>query len=235
LSLRLKNPDARGPRNYRTWAAISFGATVLIVCGWLFWPGATQPPPQKSTISLQFERSSIPQLGKPAGPIEETDGVYQASHEHAMVVSLLPTLDVFIFPKDRKIKATRQHAAAFTDSRKWFDDASLRAIFHSPKDKMPPETRVAELWSQNPDQWKWIGWREWSCPFVLKKFYYQRFENGIIFGALPTSETLGLSQIFAYANTGDWKSTLSETVEAPACNESSANVNGVPIHGHFVK
>jgi hypothetical protein len=112
---------------------------------------------------------------------------------------------------------------------------SLRAMFHPPKDKKPPESRVAELWSQNPEQWKWIGWREWSCPFVLEKFYYQRFENGIIFGVLPTSETLGLSQIFAYANTGDWKSTLSEPVEAPACNESSANVNRVPIHGHFVK
>lgn len=204
---------------------------------WHFQPKAQAKTSvtENSAISLQFERASIPQLGKPTGPIEETDGVYQASHEHAMVVSLLPTLDVFIFPKDRKIKAVRQHAAAFTDGRKWFDDASLRAIFHPPKDKKPPESRVAELWSQNPEQWKWIGWREWSCPFALQKFYYQRFESGIIFGVLPTSETLGFSQIFAYANTGDWNSTLTETPEAPPCNETTAKVNGITIHGRFVR
>jgi hypothetical protein len=231
----VRNPDAQGLRkNYRAWAAITFGAVVLTVCGWLFWPGSTQPP-QKSAISLQFERAEISQLGKPTGPIEETDAVYQAAHEHAMVVSLLPTLDVFIFSNDRKIKAIRQHAAVFADSRKWFDDAYLRAIFHPPKDKKPPESRVAELWSQNPEQWKWIGWREWSCPFSLQKFYYQRFENGIIFGVLPTSETLGFSQIFAYANTGDWNSTLTKSPEAPACNENTAKVNGIAIHGHFVR
>jgi hypothetical protein len=190
---------------------------------------------QFEAISSQFERALIPQLGKPTGPIEQTTAIYQASHEHAMVVSLLPTLDVFVFPSDRSKKAIRQHAAAWKDDRKWFDESYLRSLFHPPKEKLPPENRVAELWAQNPDQWKWIGWREWSCPFVLDNFYYQKFEKGIIIGVLPTSETLGQSQIFAYADTGEWNSTISETVEAPACNEKTAKVNGVPIHGRFTR
>jgi hypothetical protein len=231
----VRNPDASGLRkNYRAWAGIAFGAIVLISCGWLFWPSTTRLP-QRSIISLQFEKATIPQLGKPTGPIEETDAVYQAAHERAMVVSLLATLDVFIFPYDRKLKAIRQHTTTFLDSRNWFDDAFLRGLFHPPKDKKPPESRMAELWSQNPEQWKWIGWREWSCPFVSQKFYYQRFENGIVFGVFPTSESLGSSQIFAFANNGEWNSTATEVLSAPGCNENTAKVNGIPIHGRFVK
>jgi hypothetical protein len=39
---------------YRAWAAISFGAIILGICGWLFWPASIQgpfhapPPPLKS-------------------------------------------------------------------------------------------------------------------------------------------------------------------------------------------
>jgi hypothetical protein len=186
-------------------------------------------------IAREFERARIPQLGQPVHSIEETTAVYQAAHEHAMVVSLLPTLDVFVFPYDRTQKAVRQHTATFLDAREWFNDAFLRGLFKPPKDKNPPESRVAELWSQNPNAWKWIGWRAWSCPFVSEKFYYQKFENGIIFGILPTSETGGVSQIFAFANSGEWNSTTTEAAQAPACNENTAKVNGIPIHGRFVR
>ena len=213
-----------------------------VLLGWLYFALAptkiaidSVPDAPASKVAQAFELARIPQLGQPLQPIEETDAVYQAAHEHAMVVSLLPMLDVYIFPNDRTKKAIRHHTATFLDGREWFDDAFLRALFHPPKDKKPPESRVAELWSQNPDQWKWIGWREWSCPFALEKFYYQKFEKGIIFGVLPTSETLGSSQIFAFANTGDWNSTGTELVSAPGCNENTAKVNGIPIHGRFVK
>jgi hypothetical protein len=71
------------------------------------------------------------------------------------------------------------------------------------------------LWSKNPERWQWIGWREWSCSFWKDKFYYQLFQKGIIFGVLPTSENLGLSQIFLVADDGEWSSRVSNSVEAP--------------------
>jgi hypothetical protein len=218
----------------------AFGAVTVIYFGvgwflhWHFQPKAETPGTEKSAISLQFEKAAIPQLGKPTGPIEETPRCIR-HHTSTRWWSLLPTLDVFVFPYDRSKKAIRQHTAAWKDERRWFDESYLRSLLHTPKDKLPPENRVAELWSQNPEQWKWIGWRNWSCPFVMGKFYYQKFEQSVIFGVLPTSKNLGQSQVFAYANSGDWSSTISETVEAPACNEKTTKLNGVPIHGRFTR
>ena len=223
-------PKGHGRRMALIASAVVFGAIFIIYSIWAFVEKSAIFP----EIAREFERVRTPLLGRALQPIEVTTDVYLAAHERAMVISLLPTLDVFVLPADHGRKAIRQHAANWLDDRKWFDDAYLRTLFHPPKDKKPPEYRVAELWAKNPEQWRWIGWREWSCPFYKDKFYYQIFENGIIIGVLPTSENLGSSQTFIVANSGEWSSSIS-SVEAPACSEKSATVNGVPIHGRFVK
>jgi hypothetical protein len=199
----------------------------------------TSPEASLPLVAEEFDRARLPGLGPPTGKIETTNGMYQASHERAMVVALLPIQDIFIFPKDQTRKGLRYHYAATDDARKWWDDAFLRSRFKAPKDKNPPESIVAVAWAANPDQFKWIGWREWSCPFTLDKFYYQTFQNGIIFGVLPTNETLGSSQIFTFLNTGEWSSIepidKAGGLSAPGCNENTARANGVVIHGRFTK
>jgi hypothetical protein len=222
----------------RPRAAIVFVSLVVAFCvgslGYFWFKEGSSVPPN---VLSEFERTKTPQLGKAVGPVEVTTGVYQASHEHAMVVSLLPVQTVFAFPKDGSRPAIAYHFATISDERKWWEDEFLTTHFKSPKDKKPPEYRVAELWDQKPEQLKWVGWREWSCPFRLEKFYYQQFENGIVFGVLPTSETLGSSQIITLLNGGNWSAIepLDSGVSAPACNERTARVNGVVIHGHHVK
>jgi hypothetical protein len=198
------------------------------------------PDPVLALVAEEFDRAKLPGLGAPTGKIETTNGMYQASHERAMVVALLPVQDIFIFPKDRARKGIRYHYAATEDARKWWDDTFLRSQFKPPKDKKPPEAIVAVAWAANPDQFKWIGWREWSCPFVIDKFYYQTFENGVIFGVLPTNETLGSSQIFTFLNTGEWSSIepidKAGGLSAPGCNENTARTHqGVVVHGRFTK
>lgn len=194
---------------------------------------------QGSAIEVEFARARIPLLGNPVGKIEETTGMYQASHEHAMVFSLLPLQTVFALPKDGSRPAIAYHYVVIDDDKKWWDDKFLRDKLKVPRDKKPPEYAVAELWDRKPDQLKWIGWREWSCPFRLEKFYYQQFENGIVLGILPTSETLGSSQIITFLNGGKWSAIEPVDkiggVSAPGCNEKTARVNGVVIHGRHVK
>lgn len=252
LWLRKPKPQSGTRSNPRTAnqqiPLIMFAALVLSTIGiasavWIFGiPASMQyglPDAHLPLVVEEFGRAKLPGLGAPTGQIESTNGMYQASHERAMVVALLPVQDIFIFPKDRVRKGTRYHYAATDDARKWWDDVFLRSRFRPPKDKNPPEFMVAQAWEATPDQFKWIGWREWSCPFALDKFYYQIFENGIIFGVLPTSETLGSSQIFTFLNTGEWSSIQpidkAGGLSAPGCNESTTRVNGVVIHGHFTK
>jgi hypothetical protein len=193
----------------------------------------------RPTIESEFARARVPTLGNPTGIIEVTNGMYQASHERAMVISLLPVQTVYVLPKESNRPAIAFHYAMIDDDKKWWDDKFLREKFKVPQNKKPPEYRVAELWDQKPDQWKWIGWREWSCPFTLEKFYYQKFESGIIFGVLPTSESLGSSQIIVVVDDGKWSAIEPVdqlgAIEAPACNENTATVNGVVIHGRRVK
>lgn len=213
------------------------GVLFVGFAGWYFWPQEQSLIPPN--VASEFARARDPALGSPTGEIETTTAVYQASHEHAMVVSLLPMQAVFALPKDSNRAATVYHYATIDDDRKWWDDKFLRDKFKTPHDKKPPEYSVAELWDQKPDQLKWIGWREWSCPFTFDKFYYQKFANGTIFGILPTSETLGSSQIITFIDGGKWSAIEPLDgpggVSAPACNENSARVNGVVIHGHHVK
>ncbi len=230
-----------GPVLLMSISALGF----CVGAAWYFWPRPTAVNHSRDDtlvspqVVKEFERARVPNLGNPLRPIETTTSVYQAAHERAMVVSLLPVLDVFVLPKDRTRKAIRHHHAKIDEDRKWWDDAYLRSRFRPPKGKNPPEYRVAELWSENLDQWKWIGWREWSCPFSMDTFYYQIFESGIIFGVLPTSETLGSSQIFMVLNSGEWSSIAPEDkvggLSAPACNEKTAKVRGIPLRGHFVR
>jgi hypothetical protein len=232
------------PANVWSWPWLGIALLVILVGVPIIlfpYPKETPPTSEKNSTTIlesEFARARTQALGSPIGQIETTTDVYQASHEHAMVVSLLPVQTVFAFPKDGR-PATTYRFATISDERKWWDDGFLRDRFKPPKDKKPPEYRVAEAWDQKPEQIKWIGWREWSCPFRLENFYYQQFENGIVFGILPTSESLGSSQIITFLNGGKWSAIEPVDkiggVSAPACNEKTARVNGVVIHGHHVK
>jgi len=214
-----------------------FGTVSLGSAVWYFWPLIQDNVPFFQTaITKEFKLARTPSLGSPLRPIETTTDAYIAAHEHATVIFLPPLLEMFVLPNNGERKAKRHPIASYQDDRKWFDEEYLRRMFDPPQDENPPEYRVAELWSKNPDQWKWIGWREWSCFWALKdKFYYQEFENGIIFEVFPTGGIASESQIFTVANNGEWSSRLSSSVGAPACNEKTPRVGGVVVHGHIVK
>ena len=130
---------------YRSWFAIIFGAVVLSVCSWIFWPVAANTSGIPLVISEEFERARRPGLGTPLGKIESTTGIYQASHEHALIVSFQPTQTIFVFPKDASKKAIQYRYLTTDEDRKWWDEAFLRSRFQPPKDKSPPEFRVAEM------------------------------------------------------------------------------------------
>ncbi len=51
----------------------------------------------------------------------------------------------------------------------------------------PPYGGIAQLWIENPEQWKPIGYREpWLC--FGSSVYYQQFENGIVVGPFTWQE-----------------------------------------------
>jgi len=161
--------------------------------------------PYQTAIAREFKLARTPSLGNPLRGIETTTDAYMAAHEHAMIIFLPPLLEMIVLPNTSERKAKRQPISSYHDDRKWFDDEYLQRVFDPPQDGKPPEYRVAELWYKDPAQWKWIGWREWSCFWALNdKFYYQEFENGIILGVFPTGKTISESQIFTITNNGVW-------------------------------
>ena len=190
--------------------------------------------PVPTAVVQEFAKAQTGMLGKTTSQIETTKDIYQASYDHAMVVWLLPVVDVFVLPTDPTVKAIRYPTATWNGSQEWLDDSYLRPLFDTPQDKKSPEYIVAQLWFNNPSKWNWIGWRQWSCQFYKDSFYYQMFENGVMFGVLPMSEALGYSEIITVANDGAWTSSRSSTVEAPACNANTPTVFGIPLHGRFV-
>jgi hypothetical protein len=119
----------------------AFGPSIILALKRIYLVAINRTDEIPTEIKEEFESARSPILGQPIQSIKTTTGVYQAAHEHAMVIVMLPILDVFVLPTDRERKAIRAHVAAWLDDRKWFEDAYLRNLFCPPEGKNPPEFR----------------------------------------------------------------------------------------------
>jgi pimeloyl-ACP methyl ester carboxylesterase len=157
------------------------------------------------------------ELGRPRAPAQLSDDAYQAQYEQAHIVWIKPLLAIYVLPlNNEQRKAIRQHDL-WTPNLDLFDDEKLRRIFETPSDKIPPHGGVANHRLKNPQDWEWIGWREWYCRF-FNEVFYQEFDGGIMFGAFRAVPSRKEGRVFVVLNNGIWHQRITEN-GAPECRQ----------------
>lgn len=100
----------------------------------------------------------------------------------------------------------RQLDPDWPDEGKYYVDADLRKMpmfSHIPKRLYPPHGGIAKHWRDEPDRWKWIGWRQWHCD-LYGLVSDQKFENGWIIGVLRVSQTRNAGEVIVLLNDDKW-------------------------------
>lgn len=155
-------------------------------------------------------------LGSPLADPEPSGGAYQAAHEHATVVWIARTLTFYLLPSDPSKKWLRQPDTDWQAAPEWYNDNALRHRFGTPAELGPPFAGVANRWSHDPDNWKWIGWRQWHCSFDSGQIVVQRFERGMVIGPFRLHPLNKSAQVFILMDDGSWFPELASG-DAPAC------------------
>lgn len=155
-------------------------------------------------------------LGNSVSSPEPSNGAYQATHEHATVLWIARTLTFYLLPTDPSKKWVRQPDADWQAAPEWYNDDALRLRFKTPAGLGPPFAGVANRWSHDPENWKWIGWRQWHCGFDPDQIVLQRFEHGIMIGPFRLHPLNKSAQLFILLDDGSWFPELASG-DAPAC------------------
>ncbi|HEY4407013.1 MAG TPA: hypothetical protein VGN55_20395 [Xanthobacteraceae bacterium] len=166
-----------------------------------------------STFKSIYE--AAPDLQSVRGPAHLSADSYQAVYENAHVIWIKPLMTIFVLPKDPGRKLVRYQETSWATDSDLFDEEKARAIFQTPIGKHPPHGGIANLWRNDPEHWKWLGWLDWQCRF-LDKIYYQQFENGVVLGTFRAHPTQDEGQIIAVLDNGGWRS-VSQSDNVPKC------------------
>ena len=183
-----------------------------------------EPSPSPPKQSVEVHPSLKPaydsfaaQLGNPRGPAQLSDDAYQADYERAHIIWIKPLLSIYVLPFNRDRKALRQ-PDIWTRNPDLFDDNKLRRMFKTPKDKFPPHGGIANLWLADPEQWKWLGWRQWYCRF-FDEIFFQEFDSGIVFGPFRMLPTQPNRELFIVLNNGFWDKREAAPGNGPECRQ----------------
>jgi hypothetical protein len=169
-------------------------------------------------VDPQFKQiqETVPQLGKPRLPAVLADDAYQAVYDQANIIWIKSLFSILTLPTDAARKVTWQEDTNYSKDLKFFNDDWLKTQFADvPDGKYPPHGGVAYYWLQNPDQWKWVGWRKWYCRF-FNQIRYQQFENGTVVGIFHSDPAKDAGQIFIVLNDNSWLTKPAPSV-APSC------------------
>ena len=189
-------------------------------------PGTEVYEPFRADYAIHAE-----QLGKPLarGQLAEDRAIYQAVHQHAIVIWLQPKMRFYRL-KTRENKWDWKPDPDWEKDSKWYRDSDLRRRFKPPTDFGPPYAGLAARWDANPADWKWIGWRKWHCYFSDDSEHlpaYQEFERGIVIAGLrPALIEPSAPQMFILFNDGRWLSVSMTGVKAPSFKIPDTNPPG---------
>jgi hypothetical protein len=227
LLFRGRSKAVRGqPVNIFYVAAIVLGLAVigLLLAGYIF-----DRKNETASIARDFSAAheSFPNLGNALGSIKISPNSYQAKHDRATVIWLKPLLTIYALSADGIFLLEQDDD--WDGAAKYYDEKLLAERFKMPIGKAP-FGGVAKHWESKPDNWSWIGPRQWHCSFSKNEIYYQVFEKGLILGVFRLSPgNFGGSnqegQIFillaeSSQNRGSWRSRHSIS-PAPPCSPAS--------------
>jgi hypothetical protein len=148
----------------------------------------------------------------------ETSHAYQAAYEHAMVLWIDGQKAFYQLPSDPAKKWVKYPDPDWQSDPEWYRDVDLRRRFRPPPGLGPPYAGVASRWVRDPDNWTWIGWRQWHCSFDPNQVFLQRFEHGTMLVPFRLHPLNKAAQVFVLLDDGSWSSE-SATVDAPPCSE----------------
>jgi len=158
-------------------------------------------------------------LGKPIGNVvkenENKGYIYQASHEHAMILYSMNDMNFYFLNDNSTWEKYRdkwdRHPALKNDDE-------LRKLLHLPDSCDPPYAGVARLWNLDPKKFNWMGGRKWHCRY--NQGAYQYFERGTIIGNFPRikNDKIHKSLLYVLTDDGQWESEPSGE-DAPQCDE----------------
>jgi hypothetical protein len=190
---------ATEPRRPKHWRLlIPIGAVVLL----LIFPFIFGTPVYG--LFRMAYKNYASELGQPLASVE-TKSVYEANHEHAVIIWLQTQLTIFAFPRDQNRDVMIQPDPAWPDQAKYYDPAEGKKAFPfcAAKELYPPVGGIAAHWLADPNSWEWVGCREWHCAFHNVVFD-QKFEHGWIVGPVRVSETRNAGELIILLNDKRW-------------------------------
>lgn len=141
-------------------------------------------------------------LNDPIGEVKTTNSVYYAVHENANVIWLKVHARFYVL-NDLNRKWTEYYESSWDLDPKWHNKKWLIERFQPPEGLDPPYAGVAWLWDRDPENWSWIGFKEWDC--LHKNIYYQEFEEGMIIGNFLRHPSRGSSILFVLMDDFRWE------------------------------
>jgi hypothetical protein len=167
------------------------------------WPFITFQPNVYEPFKSVYKDHKT-KLGARIGSVIEDGHVYEAVHEHAMVI-YVASLAAFYRLEYKTSKWTKFPEIYFDVTPQWLTDRLLRQHFPPPQGLNPPYSGVAKNWQREKKEWSWIGWRIWHL--YLHGVHYQKFEHGIIMGnflLLPDTNVPGTVFVL-FTNDSTWE------------------------------
>lgn len=144
-------------------------------------------------------------LGSPLGEADSSYA-YQGVHDHATVLWLNQQKAFFQLPNSPLRKWVRLPDSDWADGRVYRDQDLIPQFrrFHLPEGRLPPYGGIAHRWLSDPENWEWIGWRNWDCYFQPNDTFAQTFQNGMMLGPFSLSPKNKATQVFVLFNDGTW-------------------------------
>jgi hypothetical protein len=177
---------ARMPMNYAIpTMAVSAGVFLISLYSWYYDLGDPKVLDKFADI-----HKINPALGGPLIKAKNSETLYFAAYEHCIVIYLYSATIHYVIPRDpnRPVVISKIIDLARVSDPKYYDDKWLSEHFKAPPGKRPPIGGIAYEMERDPENWKWIGWREWQLRSSRGSVQY--FQNGLIIGPMPYSTSL---------------------------------------------
>lgn len=98
--------------------------------------------------------------------------------------------------------------------------AHFEALFKKiPWGYKPPFGGTAALLNEDHNLFKMIGWQVWQCERATAGFY-QKFQNGSVYGVYPSQINDNAGQMFALYNDKTWD-VFEPGIQSPVCGQGS--------------
>lgn len=194
---------------------VGIGAIIGAAVGWLlnylyvwFILGERHNPrrgyPVHGAFAVAYSLASQSGIGKPIGKAKRGGFATWTVFQNAAVLWLKAHNCIFQLPFDREARSV----LSVNDPRasgEYFRPEVVREKLRLPEAFDPPRGGIALAWERAPDNWKWIGQRQYRHQIKDRNLLIQRFENGLIVGFVPAGQNTDDKVVVWLVNGGAWQ------------------------------